>query len=70
MALVLSLHSGQDFYVSDEQVVVGAILGLWLNRRISEKWFSRVVYCVTFLLGWYILYENSKGLLAAMHRPM
>ena len=28
MALVLSLHSGQDFYVGDEQVVVGAILGV------------------------------------------
>jgi sRNA-binding carbon storage regulator CsrA len=28
VALVLSLHSGQDFYVGDEQVVVGAILGV------------------------------------------
>ena len=28
MPLVLSLHSGQDFYVGDEQVVVGAILGV------------------------------------------
>ena len=27
MALVLSLHSGDDFYVADQQVVVGEILG-------------------------------------------
>ena len=28
MPLVLSLRSGQDFYVGDEQIVVGEILGL------------------------------------------
>jgi hypothetical protein len=28
MPLVLSLHSGDDFYVADQQVVVGAVLGM------------------------------------------
>jgi hypothetical protein len=43
-------------------VVAGAILGLWLNTRISDKWFSRIVYCVTFLLGWYILFDAIDAL--------
>jgi hypothetical protein len=51
-------------------VVAGAILGLWLNTRISDKWFSRIVYCVTFLLGWYILYTAIGDLVAATHRPL
>jgi uncharacterized membrane protein YfcA len=44
-------------------VIAGACVGLWLNRRISDLWFSRVIYVVTFLLGWYILYEGLSGLL-------
>jgi uncharacterized protein len=39
-------------------VVVGAILGRWLNRRISDKIFTRIVYIVTFALGWYILADG------------
>jgi uncharacterized membrane protein YfcA len=48
-------------------VFAGAIFGLWLNRRISDVWFSRVIYCVTFVLGWYILYEGIAGLVASVH---
>jgi uncharacterized membrane protein YfcA len=48
-------------------VIAGAGFGLWLNRRISDKWFSRVIYCITFALGWYILFEGITGLVAASH---
>ena len=49
-------------------VLAGAIFGLWLNRRINDLWFSRVIYGVTFLLGWYIFYEGIVGLSLAMHK--
>jgi len=32
-------------------VPLGVWLGLWLNRRISETWFTRVIYLLTFLAG-------------------
>lgn len=32
-------------------VPLGVWAGLWLNRRVSETWFIRVVYAVTFLAG-------------------
>ncbi len=50
-------------------VVAGAIFGLWLNRRISDVWFSRVVYGVTFVLGWYILFSGIDGLFWVRHAP-
>jgi uncharacterized membrane protein YfcA len=48
-------------------VLAGAAFGLWLNRRIADRWFSRIIYVVTFLLGWYILYEGIVGLIKAAH---
>jgi uncharacterized membrane protein YfcA len=39
-------------------VLAGAIFGVWVNQRLSDVWFSRVVYAVTFVLGWYILVEG------------
>lgn len=44
-------------------VILGAIAGLWLNRRLSDKLFTRVVYIITFVLGWYILFEGVMGLI-------
>ena len=43
-------------------VFVGAIFGLWLNKRINDKLFTKLVYIITFLLGWYILYDGIHGL--------
>ena len=43
-------------------VFVGAIFGVWLNRRISERLFSTLVYIVTFGLGIYILIEGVHTL--------
>jgi uncharacterized membrane protein YfcA len=39
-------------------VVIGAIFGRWLNKRLSDKIFTRIVYIVTFALGWYILADG------------
>ncbi|HEY2951610.1 MAG TPA: sulfite exporter TauE/SafE family protein, partial [Verrucomicrobiae bacterium] len=30
-------------------IPLGVWLGVWLNRRVSEQWFLRLVYCFTFL---------------------
>jgi len=39
-------------------VAAGAVFGLWLNRRLSDKIFTAIVYFVTFCLGWYVLGEG------------
>ena len=39
-------------------VVAGAIFGRWLNKRISDVLFTKIVYIVTFLLGGYILADG------------
>jgi uncharacterized protein len=39
-------------------VAAGAIFGIWLNRRMSDKAFTRIVYFITFCLGWYVLGEG------------
>jgi uncharacterized membrane protein YfcA len=39
-------------------VVIGAILGKWLNKRMSDTLFTKIVYIVTFVLGWYILADG------------
>jgi uncharacterized membrane protein YfcA len=44
-------------------VVVGAIFGFWVNKRISDKLFTKVVYIITFLLGWYILIDGTMRLM-------
>jgi uncharacterized membrane protein YfcA len=39
-------------------VVIGAIFGRWLVRRMSDTLFTQIVYIVTFALGWYILADG------------
>jgi uncharacterized membrane protein YfcA len=43
-------------------VVVGAVFGFWINRRINDTVFSKVVYAITFGLGWYILLRGVSAL--------
>ena len=43
-------------------VLAGAAFGLWINRRMKDAAFSKVVYCITFALGWYVLIEGAIGL--------
>ncbi len=38
-------------------VLVGAVAGYWLNKRMNDAIFSKIVYLATFLLGWYLLID-------------
>jgi uncharacterized membrane protein YfcA len=46
-------------------VLVGGLLGWWLNRRINDKLFSQIIYAGTFALGWYLLYVGTGQLMQA-----
>jgi hypothetical protein len=39
-------------------VFAGAIFGFWLARQLNEKLFARIIYTLTFFLGWYLLYDG------------
>jgi uncharacterized membrane protein YfcA len=39
-------------------VFAGAAFGYWVTRRMNDKYFSRIVYAVTFCLGWYLLWDG------------
>jgi hypothetical protein len=39
-------------------VLVGAVTGVWINKRISDQLFSAVVYALAFATGWYILFKG------------
>jgi len=43
-------------------VLLGAVFGFWVNRRIRDRLFTKTVYGITFALGWYILYRGYEGL--------
>jgi uncharacterized membrane protein YfcA len=45
-------------------LVVGALLGFWLNKRMNDRVFSNIVYGVTFVLGAYLLIDAAGHLLA------
>ncbi len=39
-------------------VLVGALFGFWVNKRINDRLFSNTVYLIAFILGWYLLAEG------------
>lgn len=41
-------------------VAAGAVFGFWVTRRMTDEWFSKIVYVVTFLLGWYLLVDGVR----------
>jgi uncharacterized membrane protein YfcA len=43
-------------------VAAGAVFGFWVTRRMNDELFSKVVYVVTFLLGWYLLADGLRGI--------
>ena len=49
-------------------LVIGALLGFWLNKRMNDRVFSQIVYGVTFLLGCYIFYDGAMALLRHLNR--
>ncbi len=44
-------------------VPVGVWLGVWMNRRISEKYFLKVIYCLIFLAGLQLIFGFDLGAL-------
>jgi uncharacterized membrane protein YfcA len=43
-------------------LVVGAVVGFWLNKRMNDRLFSHIVYGVTFVLGAYLLVDAVRNL--------
>ena len=43
-------------------VLVGAVFGRWLNKRMSDKLVTKIVDISTFVLGWYILADGILNL--------
>jgi uncharacterized protein len=41
----------------------GMLLGLWLRRRMSPKWFYRVAYTLLFATGTKLLFDGLNGLI-------
>jgi uncharacterized protein len=39
-------------------VLVGALLGTWMNKRMSERTFAMVVYVLVFVSGVYLVVEG------------
>jgi uncharacterized protein len=39
-------------------IPIGVWLGVWLNKRVPEKWFIRLVYTFTFLTGLHLALTN------------
>ncbi len=40
---------------------IGVKLGVWLNRRVSEVWFMRLVYAILFLSGIQLIWTGIAG---------
>src|SRR5206468_107937 len=38
-------------------VPVGVWLGIWLNRKVSERLFLKLVYLITFLTGLQLIFD-------------
>ncbi len=41
--------------------IIGVKLGVWLNRRVSEVWFMRLVYSILFLSGIQLIWTGIVG---------
>jgi uncharacterized membrane protein YfcA len=45
-------------------VFAGAAFGAWVTRRMNDVLFSKIVYALTFALGWYLLFDSVRALRA------
>jgi uncharacterized membrane protein YfcA len=45
-------------------VFLGAVAGFWMNKRMSDRIFSHVVFTATFALGLYLMYVGLRSLIA------
>ncbi len=42
-------------------IPLGVWLGVWLNRKVSELWFSRLIYLFTFLTGLQLIFNFNPA---------
>ena len=54
---IITAHTLQQSVVFLPFIPVGVWLGVWLNRKISEKIFMRVVYTMTLLTGVQLIFN-------------
>jgi hypothetical protein len=50
-------------------VLAGALFGVWVNRKLSDRIFTQAVYVFTFLLGWYVLADGIVKLVTLLASP-
>lgn len=50
-------------------VLAGALFGVWMNRAMSDRLFTKAVYVLTFILGWYVLADGVKKLVTLIAAP-
>ncbi|HWE01420.1 MAG TPA: sulfite exporter TauE/SafE family protein [Tepidisphaeraceae bacterium] len=43
-------------------VFAGAGFGYWVTKRMNDVYFSRIVYALTFCMGWYLLWNGVVNL--------
>lgn len=46
-------------------VAAGAAFGFWVNRKLNDEWFGKIVYALTFVLGWYLVVDAGMDLVRA-----
>jgi len=49
-------------------VFAGAIFGFWVNKRMSDKVFAKLLYVATFVIGWYILIDGCITLIGRLNQ--
>ena len=57
----LSVHNLQLSAALIPVGVAGVLLGIWLVRRISMKWFYRIAYWLVFLLSLKLIWDGARG---------
>ena len=38
-------------------VALGALVGIWLNRRLSAAWFSRAILAIVLVIGMKLMFS-------------
>ena len=39
------------------------MFGFWVTRKMNDVLFSRITYVLTFVLGWWLLYDGVRDLM-------
>jgi uncharacterized membrane protein YfcA len=54
---IINAHTLKTSLLFLPLIPVGVWLGVWLNRRVSEVWFTRLVYAFTFITGLQLVFQ-------------